>query len=98
MWSDDVVVVVHYIVDKPWERQVSPDGVAGHLGRDGETHRWWWELYREWAETKQRSEAGQKVLQAMKGLVDTQEPFTKKVPLPQEPGRPEDVPEATGEI
>ena len=98
MWSDDVVVVVHYIVDKPWERQVSPDGVAGHLGRDGETHRWWWELYREWVKTKNGSEAGEKVLQAMTGLVDTQEPFIKRVPLPQEPGRPEDVKDDDGEI
>ncbi|KIX96677.1 uncharacterized protein Z520_07396 [Fonsecaea multimorphosa CBS 102226] len=95
IWSDDKLIVLHYIVDKPWERQVSQDGVAGHLGRDGETHQWWWKLYREWR--TQRKDMQQKgmgkgmAVLTVDELVDTEEPFTKKIPLPQDVGRPEDV-------
>ena len=48
MYSDEHVVVLHYIVDKPWERRIASDGIAGHLGRDGFTHRQWWDIYQEW--------------------------------------------------
>lgn len=91
MWSDDLVTVLHYIVDKPWERQVSADGAAGHLGRDGVTHRWWWDLYNEWHEDAGASTQGQEVVEVIEKLVNTQEPFTKKVPIAQSPGKPEDV-------
>ena len=39
---------LHYIVDKPWEKRVASDGIGGHLGRDGETHTWWWNVWQEW--------------------------------------------------
>ncbi|KAL9016793.1 MAG: hypothetical protein Q9185_005881 [Variospora sp. 1 TL-2023] len=48
IWRDDEVMGLHYIVDKPWERRVAGDGVAGHLGRDGRTHGWWWAVYEAW--------------------------------------------------
>lgn len=48
MWRDEEVMGLHYIVDKPWERRVAGDGVAGHLGRDGRTHGWWWGVWEEW--------------------------------------------------
>ena len=48
IWRDDEVRGLHYIVDKPWERRVASDGVGGHLGRDGETHAWWWDVWEEW--------------------------------------------------
>ena len=48
IWRDDQVKVLHYIVDKPWERRIASDGVAGHLGRDEVTHRWWWDEWEEW--------------------------------------------------
>ncbi|KAK8108262.1 glycosyltransferase family 8 protein [Apiospora kogelbergensis] len=48
LWRDDEVVCLHYIVDKPWTRRVGEDGVAGYRGRDGVTHRWWWQAYEEW--------------------------------------------------
>lgn len=48
IWRDDHVAILHYIVDKPWQRRVASDGIGGHLGRDGKTHRWWWGLYEEW--------------------------------------------------
>ncbi|KIW51840.1 hypothetical protein PV05_10525 [Exophiala xenobiotica] len=91
IWSDDNLVVLHYIVDKPWERQVSPKGVAGHLGRDGETHRWWWNIYHNWRRQREESHNSPLVLTAMDTLVDTKEPFTEAVPLPQDVGKPEDV-------
>ena len=87
MWSDQEVVVVHYIVDKPWERQVSEDGVAGHLGRDGVTHGWWWDLHNEWKEEVSRSGKGKEtILHTMQKLVNTREMFTEKVPLRQDVG------------
>ena len=36
------------IVDKPWAKQVAPDGTAGYLKRDGVTHGWWWDEYNTW--------------------------------------------------
>ena len=86
LWSDNEVAIVHYIVDKPWERRVREDGVAGHLGRDGKTHRWWWNLYIDWSTMVDKN-----TLNYMEDLVDTKEPQTVKVPLPQEPGQPDDV-------
>jgi inositol 3-alpha-galactosyltransferase len=35
VWSDDVLVVLHYVVDKPWDRLVDEDGITGHLGGMG---------------------------------------------------------------
>lgn len=48
IWRDEEMKGLHYIVDKPWQRRVASDGIGGHLGRDGETHRWWWNVYGEW--------------------------------------------------
>jgi inositol 3-alpha-galactosyltransferase len=48
IWRDEQVVCLHYIVDKPWAKRVTDDGVAGYLGRDGETHTWWWQEYEAW--------------------------------------------------
>ncbi len=56
MWRDDEVRNLHYIVDKPWEKRIARDGIAGHLGRDGVTHRWWWGEYAGWE--KERESAG----------------------------------------
>ena len=50
IWRDDDVRGLHYIVDKPWERRVASDGIGGHLGRDGRTHSWWWDIWNEWTE------------------------------------------------
>lgn len=54
IWRDEEVVCLHYIVDKPWAKRIAPDGTAGYLGRDGETHKWWWQLYDEWKEQRER--------------------------------------------
>jgi len=48
IWRDDKVKGLHYIVDKPWEKRVASDGIGGHLGRDGETHTWWWNVWDDW--------------------------------------------------
>lgn len=47
-WDDSEVRNLHYIVDKPWTKRVGSDGAAGYLGRDGVTHRWWWDEYEKW--------------------------------------------------
>ncbi|KAK8095010.1 hypothetical protein PG997_001695 [Apiospora hydei] len=54
LWRDDEVVCLHYIVDKPWARRMGQDGVAGYKGRDGVTHRWWWDAYERWDEERLR--------------------------------------------
>lgn len=74
MWSDDEVAIVHYIIDKPWERKIGPDGVAGHKGRDKETHSWWWVLYKEWY--KEEKVLDREVVGIVEGLVATKKPFT----------------------
>lgn len=56
MWQDSEVRNLHYIVDKPWSRRVGPDGKAGYLGRDGETHKWWWEAYDEWERARRAAD------------------------------------------
>lgn len=48
IWRDDEVRGLHYIVGKPWEKRLASDGIAGHLGRDGETHTWWWRVWENW--------------------------------------------------
>jgi len=53
MWRDEEVSCLHYIVDKPWAKRVGPDGIAGYLGRDGETHRWWWKEFEDWRAERQ---------------------------------------------
>lgn len=71
MWRDEEVVALHYIVDKPWTARIGEDGLAGHLKKDGETHKWWWEKWEEW-ETE-REKAGEKeLLQLIRnmGVVD----------------------------
>ncbi|PQE22236.1 hypothetical protein CJF32_00004604 [Rutstroemia sp. NJR-2017a WRK4] len=68
MWRDDQVSCLHYIVDKPWSKRIGADGKGGYLGKDGETHRWWWEEYEVWRrEREDRNERG--ILDLMKGLV-----------------------------
>lgn len=48
IWRDDEIKGLHYIVDKPWEKRVASDGIGGHLGRDGDTHTWWWNVWDDW--------------------------------------------------
>ncbi|KAK4501199.1 hypothetical protein PRZ48_007006 [Zasmidium cellare] len=53
LWDKDQIVCLHYIVDKPWAKRIGEDGVAGFKGKDGETHRWWWDEYEAWATLRQ---------------------------------------------
>ena len=48
IWHDDLVHGLHYVVDTPWAKRIASDGIAGYLGRDGETHSWWWRIWEEW--------------------------------------------------
>lgn len=98
MWRDSEVRVLHYIVDKPWQKRIASDGIAGHLGRDGVTHRWWWNEYAAW--TKEREDSGdEETLKAVREYVA--KPLTKEsdrlqvlenkdagfpVPVPGKPG------------
>ncbi|KAL6706632.1 hypothetical protein ACN47E_005174 [Coniothyrium glycines] len=65
VWRDDQVAVLHYIVDKPWAARVKSDGTAGYLGKDGETHKWWWDEYANW--DRERTYQGEKELLATVG-------------------------------
>lgn len=91
IWSDKELVVLHYIVDKPWERLVSNRGVAGHLGRDGVTHQWWWDVFTEWKILREGRAGNELALQLMDKLIARKQPFTNVVPLSQKPGEPADV-------
>lgn len=50
IWSEISIVALHFIVDKPWASMQRKDGIAGYLGKDGETHDWWWQEFRAWME------------------------------------------------
>ena len=96
IWRDEEVRVLHYIVDKPWERRIAGDGIAGHLGRDGVTHRWWWEEWEEWRQARQgESEllgivdalvAGELDTEAEKRQMDENREKRLPVPIPEHPG------------
>jgi inositol 3-alpha-galactosyltransferase len=53
MWRDEEVRNFHYMVDKPWKERIGPDGRAGYLGRDGETHGWWWREFGLWEKERE---------------------------------------------
>lgn len=108
IWRDDQVAVLHYIVDKPWAARVSEDGTAGYLGKDGETHKWWWDEYARWeAERRQQGETvlletlgmyvaggrGEKEMQAIGGGAQD---FAKKWPA-KSPETQHGTQEARGE-
>ncbi|KAI9743452.1 MAG: hypothetical protein M1818_002764 [Claussenomyces sp. TS43310] len=65
MWVDNDIKNLHYIVDKPWSKRIGPDGVAGYLERDGITHSWWWEHYRNW-EVERESLGASEILEMMR--------------------------------
>jgi lipopolysaccharide biosynthesis glycosyltransferase len=67
-WQDSEVRNLHYIVDKPWNQRVGSDGVAGYLGKDGVTHRWWWEVFAMWEEER-KSMGKVEILQMMRNQV-----------------------------
>ena len=64
IWRDEEVKGLHYIVDKPWAKRVASDSIAGHLGRDGDTHSWWWNVWLEW-----RSQSGSELVNIVDELV-----------------------------
>ncbi|KAL8662975.1 MAG: hypothetical protein Q9168_008176 [Polycauliona sp. 1 TL-2023] len=66
IWRDEEVMGLHYIVDKPWEKRVASDDVGGHLGRDGKTHKWWWNVWEDWV-GKRRDDA--ELVGILEGLV-----------------------------
>ena len=88
LWDKQKVVILHYIVDKPWERKVSAEGIGGHKGRDGEIHLWWEAIYDGWLKTQK---TGSKTLEVMDKLVYTEEPVTERTPLKHVPGTLEDI-------
>jgi len=67
-WDDEKVKNLHYIVDKPWSKRVGPDGIVGYLGKDGVTHRWWWEEYGRWENEREKS-GDEEILKIVKNEV-----------------------------
>lgn len=69
LWRDDAdVVCLHYIVDKPWTKRIGDDGVAGYRGRDGVTHRWWWDAYDRWESERLGKGENETVVLVRKGV------------------------------
>lgn len=68
MWDDTEVRNLHYIVDKPWNKRIGHDGIAGYLGRDGVTHSWWWKEYERW-ETEREKKGETAILEMMRGEI-----------------------------
>jgi inositol 3-alpha-galactosyltransferase len=68
LWKDEEVRNLHYIVDKPWSQRIRDDGIAGHLGKDGVTHGWWWVEFEEW-ERERESMGESEILKMMRTVV-----------------------------
>lgn len=62
LWRDEEIRALHYVVDKPWERRNGKGEEAGYLGKDGETHYWWWEEFDQWKASIETSVIGRDVL------------------------------------
>lgn len=92
MWSDEKVVMVHYIVDKPWSAGLDDFGIAGYLGRDGETHAWWYRTWKDWIKIYMKmpnySNSPANVVLDWMGASPGPLELT---PLPQKPGTPADA-------
>lgn len=88
LWSQQQLVILHYIVDKPWERRLSDKGIGGHKGRDGHTHKWWIGMYEDWLATQTKDS---KTLRSVEKLMFNEQPFTEETPLAFVPGVPADV-------
>lgn len=68
IWRDDEVIVLHYIVDKPWAKRNTKEGKGGYLMKDGETHSWWWREYEAWEE--QRGGGNAEIVKLLRAHVD----------------------------
>jgi inositol 3-alpha-galactosyltransferase len=66
VWRDEKVVVLHYVMDKPWSCRVGSDGLAGVKGRDGWAHQMWWDVWGRWTGEREREE---ELLRVVDGLV-----------------------------
>ena len=91
---------LHYIVDKPWERRIAGDGIAGHLGRDGVTHGWWWDVWEEWLRAR-REEGDEELVGIVDGVVAPgldEEGERRQVEEDRERGWPLEVPEHPGQV
>ncbi|KAI4120862.1 MAG: hypothetical protein LQ347_007013 [Umbilicaria vellea] len=100
IWRDEEVRALHYIVDKPWQRRIARDGISGHLGRDGVTHGWWWEVWEEWIE-RRRGEGADELVEIMEGVVAEaldEERERRQVEEDKEHGWPLPVPEHPGQV
>ena len=63
LWSDEEVICLHYVVDKPWVKRNAENGLAGYKGKDGATHRLWWAAFERWREArKAMGEDGAEIL------------------------------------
>ena len=96
IWQDGEVRALHYIVDKPWTKRIATDSVAGHLGRDGVAHGWWWQI---WAQWRAKREGEQELLKIMEQLVAAEldeEGDRKQVEENTANGLPVPVPEHLG--
>ncbi|KAF2200855.1 nucleotide-diphospho-sugar transferase [Delitschia confertaspora ATCC 74209] len=71
MWRDGEVRVCHFIVDKPWAAELPEDQSVGvgYKGRDGVTHRWWWDQFRNWDDERRGEGIGKKELEELLNTV-----------------------------
>lgn len=98
IWRDEEVRALHYIVDKPWERRIARDGIAGHLGRDGVTHGWWWEVWGEWVEGRRGDGELVGIMEAVVAKPLDEEGEKRQLDGNKEHGWPLPVPEHPGQV
>ena len=99
--GDKKVKIVHYIVDKPWEQRIASDGVAGHLGRDGVTHKWWWTAWEGWKKKRMTTTTGKDIVNMVEemGLIAKKLNETtdrEQVSETRQKGLPKEIPTREG--
>lgn len=83
-------------MDKPWQKRIASDGIAGHLGRDGVTHRWWWEEFEEWEAEREGNEETLRVVRGHVAKPLTEEEDRRQVEEDKKEGFPIEVPGLPG--
>lgn len=83
---------LHYIVDKPWEKRVASDGVGGHLGRDGKTHGWWWNVWEDWVANRRDNPELVGILEQLAAKPLSQDEDKKQCQENKEKGLPVPIP------
>lgn len=93
VWRDNEVKIIHFVMDKPWSKRVSSDGIAGLAGRDGWTHSQWWIVCEAWREKRAEDKQLVAVIDGLIAEALTEETNAQQVRENREKGFPLNIPD-----